>query len=103
MRVYLTSSWRPKVLPVVRLSLAWRVMDALWACQDYLSGVAARMSQPHDMLYVPLESLSETIAVIREGLKRAPVSEETREGLEEWCRWQQEYLERTKAEPDAPT
>lgn len=97
MRVYLTSSWKPRTLLVVRPSLARRVLG-------YLTGVWRGMSQPHDMLYVPEETLPELIEVIREGLKRATVSEETREGLEDWCRWQQEYLDKKhKVEPDAPT
>ena len=57
------------------------------------------MSQPHDVLYVPEETLPDLIKVIREGLKRADVSEDTREGLEDWCIWQQEWLDKKRGDP----
>ena len=45
-----------------------------------------------EILGVPEEHLATFIKVVRAGLERVEVPNDMREGLEEWCREEEEYL-----------
>lgn len=51
-----------------------------------------------EILPVPESCLKEVIAVIRAGLKSVKVGKETKRGLTEWCKDEEEYLKRLEEE-----